>query len=144
MVKWEGKTEKEKKKIPGKGALFLASFVQVTAVPGSGFDLLLLAGAAPSSPAPRGRAPACQVAVPGGRVQRPHGCRGTPGRNDLASMESTGWSPITPRPRLTRSRTRFPTHLSVQGEGCRTRPAPTAPCTPKTRPQENSCRWAHR
>lgn len=49
--------KRNEKNNSGKGALFLASFVQVTAVPGSGFALLLLSGAPPSSSAPQGRAP---------------------------------------------------------------------------------------
>lgn len=121
----------EKKKKSGKGALFLASFVQVTAVPGSGFALLLLSGAPPSSSAPQGRAPASSVAVPGGRVLGAHCCRGTPGRSNPGSRESAGWSSITPRPRSTRSRTRLTSHPRVQGEGCRTRPVPAPLCTPR-------------
>lgn len=66
-----------------------------------------------------------------GRVLRLQRCRGTPGRNNLGSRESAGWSAITPRPRLTRSRTRVTTDLRVQGEGCRTRPTPSSPCTPR-------------
>lgn len=84
------KRKKNKKKIFGKGALFLASFVQVTAVPGSGFALQLPAEAPPGSSALRGRAPASQVAAPGARVLRLHGCRETP-RGTIFSAERQRW-----------------------------------------------------
>lgn len=44
--------------------------------------------------------------------------------------DSAGWNTIAGRPPRTRSCTWLPTYLRVQGEGCRTRTAPTAPCTP--------------